>query len=175
MDDMSDRSNDTEQSVLSCDFNLETSLCHLLYRARQHVEGQLAHSLSESGLTPRQFIVLLSIRKEEGLTQSDLVSQTGIDSSTLGDMISRLLTRGLVVRRRLKRDGRLTAVRLSASGRRLLERAAPAAEAVERTLTAHISPQNLTQLLETLKRLPDSLLQEEEQSNAVPWERRFSL
>jgi len=85
---------------------LNRSAMHLLHRAGQCAADIFALEARASGLTPRQFAVLMVVAEEEGLTQTDLVERTGIDRSTLADIVGRLLSHGLIQRRRAKEDAR---------------------------------------------------------------------
>ncbi len=86
-------------------------------------------------LTARQFAVLLTVEEDEGLSQTDLVNMTGIDRSTLADMIGRMLKKDLLRRRRtdamprqFRLDHGLRQTRLAtvlAASRRLKTRSSP--------------------------------------------------
>ena len=115
-------------------FDLENSLSHLLRRAQQFAYEQFVQQMGTSSLTPRQFIVLFAVNEEEGLSQTDLVNRTGIDRSTLADMISRMIKNGLLARKRTAEDARANSVRLTAAGRRALKGAMPKALAAEKAL-----------------------------------------
>ena len=99
---------------------------HLLHRAGQCAADIFASEARTSGLTPRQFAVLTIVAEEEGLTQTDLVERTGIDRSTLADIVGRLLGRGLIQRRRAKEDARAYAIKLTPQGARRCARRSPA-------------------------------------------------
>ena len=60
--------------------------------------------------------VLSTVAQHEGLSQTDLVRLTGIDRSTLADVVQRLLRRGIIQRERTMQDGRTYAVSLSRKG-----------------------------------------------------------
>jgi hypothetical protein len=90
--------------------DLDRSAMHLLHRAGQCAADIFSSEARTSGLTPRQFAVLMVVADEEGLTQTDLVERTGIDRSTLADIVARLLGRGLIQRRRAKEDARAYAI-----------------------------------------------------------------
>ena len=79
-------------------FSLKNSPGHLLRRAQQYANDLYAKEVGASGPTPRQFEVLYAVSQNEGLSQTDLVHQTGIDRSTLADMIARMLKKGLLSR-----------------------------------------------------------------------------
>lgn len=115
-------------------YDLESSLSHLLRRAQQFAYDQFVQQMGNGSITPRQFIVLFAVNEEEGLSQTDLVNRTGIDRSTLADMISRMIKNGLLARKRTAEDARANAVRLTAAGRRALTTALPRALAAEKAL-----------------------------------------
>ena len=69
--------------------SLDRSPVHLLHRASQAVELAFA-TWTRGKLTPRQLAVLMTIEESEGLNQTDLMVRTGIDRSTMTDVISRL-------------------------------------------------------------------------------------
>ena len=119
---------------------LDRSVVHLLHRACQRASDIFIAQMRASGLTPRQYAVLVTAREHEGASQTELVELTGIDRSTLADVIARLLKKGLVRRRRTKRDARAYAVRLTEEGRQALERAEPVADAADEAILAALPP-----------------------------------
>ncbi len=90
--------------------------------------------VGKSGLTHRQFTVLLAVDNNDGKSQTDLVKVTGIDRSTLADLVARLLAQGYLQRRRTKDDGRTNAIRITAVGKKMLKTAQPGADEVDRQL-----------------------------------------
>lgn len=110
---------------------LNRSPLHLLHRAGQ-CATDVFHAETKGGdLTPRQFAVLLAVSQAEGLSQTALVERTGIDRSTLADIVRRMLKKGLLQRRRTKEDARAYAVRLTEDGRRALRSAEPVSKRVD--------------------------------------------
>ncbi|MCA8888262.1 MAG: MarR family transcriptional regulator [Parvularculaceae bacterium] len=104
-------------------YNLRKSPGHLLRRAQQYAHDLYSKQVGPKGPTPRQFEVLHTVSQNEGLSQTDLVYATGIDRSTLADMIARMIKKGLLSRSRTKEDARANAVSITASGRRMLNSA----------------------------------------------------
>ncbi|MEM9706702.1 MAG: MarR family transcriptional regulator [Pseudomonadota bacterium] len=104
-------------------YNLRKSPGHLLRRAQQYAHDLYSKEVGSSGPTPRQFEVLHTVAQNEGLSQTDLVRATGIDRSTLADMIARMISKGLLSRKRTKEDARANAVSITASGKRMLNSA----------------------------------------------------
>ena len=79
---------------------LERSPIHLLHRAGQCASDVFQGEMGEGDLTPRQYAVLVAVSQNEGLSQTDLVEITGIDRSTVAGIISRLIRKGLLDRKR---------------------------------------------------------------------------
>ncbi|HVQ10509.1 MAG TPA: MarR family transcriptional regulator [Methyloceanibacter sp.] len=129
---------------------LERSATHLIHRAGQCATDIFQAEASASGLTPRQFAVLMTIADEEGLTQTDLVDRTGIDRSTLADIVARLLSRGLIHRKRAKEDGRAYAIKLTSQGWKGLRDAEPGAAATDSRLLAVLPPAKRQEFLDIL-------------------------
>jgi DNA-binding MarR family transcriptional regulator len=110
---------------------LARSPIHLLHRAGQ-CAGDIFHAeMKVDGLTPRQLAVLVTVSQNEGLSQTGLVERTGIDRSTLADIVRRMQRKGLLQRRRTKEDARAYAVKLTDEGRKVLRTAEPLAKRVD--------------------------------------------
>lgn len=115
--------------------SLERSPSHLLHRALQHALDIYVDSTGAGAPTQRQFAVLAAVARNEGLTQTDLVRATGIDRSTLADLVARMIAKDLLARERSANDGRANTVRLTPAGRAALKQAGPkVAQADERIL-----------------------------------------
>ncbi|MAW79092.1 MAG: MarR family transcriptional regulator [Parvularcula sp.] len=101
-------------------YSLKNSPGHLLRRAQQYAHDLYSTEVGPNGPTPRQYEVLHVVAQNAGLSQTDLVQQTGIDRSTLADMIARMMKKGLLSRKRTKEDARANAVSITPAGRRML-------------------------------------------------------
>jgi DNA-binding MarR family transcriptional regulator len=97
---------------------------HLLKRAAQYSNLIYMGEVGKSGLTHRQFTVLLAVDANDGKSQTELVKLTGIDRSTLADLVARLLAQGYLQRKRTKDDGRTNSIRITAIGKKMLKMAA---------------------------------------------------
>ena len=115
---------------------LGASPSHLMHRALQLALDIYSDETGSDGLTQRQFAVLEAVSHKSGLTQTDLVRATGIDRSTLADLVSRMTTKGLLDRERSTLDARAKAVRLSEAGAELLASARPRVEAADKRIMA---------------------------------------
>ncbi len=119
----------------SADGGLSQSVTHLLHRVLQLALDYHAEASGAAGLTQRQFTVLAAAGAGDGVSQSDLVRATGIDRSTLADLVARMIAKGLLERERSSTDARANTVRLSEAGRiALVEGGKPAAKSDARLL-----------------------------------------
>jgi DNA-binding MarR family transcriptional regulator len=115
------------------------SFTHLLKRAVQYSSHLYMEEVGKSGLTHRQFTVLSAVDSFEGKSQTELVKITGIDRSTLADLVARLMEQGHLQRKRSKDDARANAVRLTPVGKKALRTAQGGAEDIDRKLLSHFS------------------------------------
>lgn len=120
-------------------YDLRKSPGHLLRRAQQYANDLHSTGVGANGPTPRQFEVLHVVSRNKGISQTDLVRATGIDRSTLADMIARMLKKGLLSRSRDKDDGRANNVSLTPSGQRMLSSASAAVNRAD-TQTLAVMP-----------------------------------
>lgn len=110
-------------------------IIHALHRAGQE-SAKLFAEATDGATTPTQAIVLAAIDDLPGPTQSDLVEATGVDRSTLADVVRRMQRQGLLQRRRNKEDRRSYKVTITSEGRRVLGKARTAASRVEGKLVS---------------------------------------
>lgn len=145
-------------------FKLNNSPSHLLHRAQQIAANHSANALKAAGVTLRQFSVLAALDGNEGVSQSDLVNATGIDRSTLADMVARMEKGGLIKRAASKSDARAKSVSLMAKGRKALDKAAPAVAEADKMLFASLAKTKQDALMSGL----EGLVAESEASAAAP-------
>jgi DNA-binding MarR family transcriptional regulator len=124
--------------------------------------------VGKSGLTHRQYTVLLAVDSNDGKSQTDLVKLTGIDRSTLADLVARLLAQGYLQRKRTKDDGRTNAIRITAVGKKMLKMALPGADEVDRQLLSLVPSTDRRSFLDTLAVLATEMDKIEEREPAAP-------
>lgn len=115
---------------------LAASPSHLMHRALQLALDVYSEEVGPEGLTQRQFAVLEAVAAKAGLTQTDLVRATGIDRSTLADLVARMETKKLVERQRSTLDARAMAVRLTEAGSAALEAMRPKVQSADKRIMA---------------------------------------
>ena len=156
----------TPEAVESESFELAVSTSHLLHRAQQLAVDRFALLVADPTLTLRQFTLLAAIAKTPGLSQAELVRATGIDRSTLADMMPRLEKRGWVERTASEDDLRANEVRLAQTGAETLKNARHAAAAADAAILDALPKSKRHAFLEALKKLSkfsDKEQQREEQ------------
>ena len=113
--------------------------------------------MKDGDLTPRQLAVLTTVAQNEGVSQTRLVDRTGIDRSTLADIVRRMQRKGLLQRRRTKEDARAYAVKLTDEGRRLLRLAEPLAKRVDDRILEALPARQREQFVDDLLAIVDTL------------------
>ncbi len=102
---------------------LDRQLCFALYAASRALTRAYGPLLEPLGLTYPQYLVLLALWQDDGLSVSQLGERLALDSGTLTPLLKRLEQRGLVGRRRGEDDERVVRVSLTAAGRGLRAKA----------------------------------------------------
>ena len=137
-------------------YAINNSLLHLLHRASQTANDTFMREAADAQVTPRQLAVLAAIDSNEGLSQTDIVGITGIDRSTMADIVQRLLKSNLISRQRTKADARAYQVKLTAKGKKALAAAAQAAIRTDARLVSALPVSQRESLLRLLQRLVDA-------------------
>lgn len=112
--------------------SLDNQLCFALYSSSLLMTKLYKPMLDEIGLTYPQYLAMLALWEEDGVTVSALGGRLYLDSGTLTPLLKRLEKAGLIVRERNAEDERQVLVRLTPSGRALKRQAA----AIPRKLAA---------------------------------------
>ena len=124
-----------------------------MHRAVQLALDIYGEELGPAGVTLRQYAVLCAVSADEGLSQTGLVHATGIDRSTLADMVARMIAKELLVRERSITDARANTVRLSDAGRQALEIARPHVAAADHRLLSFLGAKKRDPFVAALRRL----------------------
>jgi DNA-binding MarR family transcriptional regulator len=133
------------------DAGLDRSPSHLLHRALQLALDIYSEETGSGALTQRQFAVLSAVLAKEGCTQSELVRATGIDRSTLAELVARLIGKDLLARERSTLDARANTVRLTDAGRAAVQEAAPKVAEADTRILALVPGAKRDAFLKTLR------------------------
>jgi len=131
-------------------FELAEAPSHLIKRCQQYFGDLYAREAGSCELTKQQFTVLAALENNEGVSQTALVEMTGIDRSTLAEMVRRMLERDLVSRKRTEKDARANAVAITGNGRKALRSARSAADRAERLLLEALPPSKRNEFVKAL-------------------------
>ena len=109
---------------------LENQLCFALYSATNAMIRAYRPWLEQLDLTYPQYLALLVLWQEDGVSVKQLGEQLHLDSGTLTPLLKRLEAKGLVTRGRRENDERVRVLALTAAGQALRQQAAEIPEAM---------------------------------------------
>ena len=134
---------------------LAGSPSHLLHKVLQLALDIYAEETGKGALTQRQYAVLAAAATVDGASQTDLVNMTGIDRSTLADMVARMIEKGWLARERSKTDARAKTVRLTEKGRDALKEIAPKVQAADERILSSLVASRRSGFISALAALAD--------------------
>jgi DNA-binding MarR family transcriptional regulator len=102
---------------------LDDQLCFAVYAAAHAFTATYKPLLEPLGLTYPQYLAMLVLWQEDGVTVSAIGARLGLDSGTLTPLLKRLEAAGLVSRVRDAADERQVRITLTAPGRALKQKA----------------------------------------------------
>ena len=102
---------------------LDNQVCFALYSASLAMTKLYKPLLDTIGLTYPQYLVMLVLWEQDGLTVSELGERLFLDSGTLTPLLKRLQAQGHLARLRDAQDERRVRITLTAAGRALRDRA----------------------------------------------------
>ncbi|OYT91896.1 MAG: MarR family transcriptional regulator [Burkholderiales bacterium PBB3] len=103
---------------------LDHQLCFALYSASLAMTKLYTPLLSALKLTYPQYLVLLVLWEQDGMSVTALGERLHLNSGTLTPLLKRMEASGLLVRARSQEDERRVLVSLTAEGKKLKARAA---------------------------------------------------
>ncbi len=131
---------------------LDHQLCFALYSASLAMTKLYKPLLEEMGLTYPQYLAMLVLWENDGVTVSELGERLHLDSGTLTPLLKRLETADLVTRLRDVQDERRVLIRLTTAGRKLKARAARIPGCVLQATQCDVAEvMALTQQVQTLR------------------------
>ena len=95
---------------------LKNQLCFALYAATNAITKAYRLSLNRVGLTYPQYLVMMVLWDNDGVTVTDIANQLQVDSSTITPLLKRLELTGFISRNRNKSDERIVNIFLTENG-----------------------------------------------------------
>lgn len=103
---------------------LESQLCFPLYVGSKEVVRRYKPFLDGLGITYTQYIVLMALWEEQGVSVGELGAKLYLDSGTLTPLLKKMEANGLIARERSDSDERKVVVTLTQKGHDMKKRAA---------------------------------------------------
>lgn len=135
------------------EFDIANSFAHMLHRIGQIANDYHLKEFGRNGLSARQFAVLSALATKPDCSQTDLVSTTNIDRSTMAEIIKRLLDKKLIERVRSSSDARANILRLSEAGQAEYMAALPKVMAIDKALLSRMNEKNQARAFDILSAL----------------------
>jgi DNA-binding MarR family transcriptional regulator len=147
-------------------FELAEAPSHLIRRCQQYYGDLYAREAGAQELTKQQFTVLAALEHNEGVSQTALVEMTGIDRSTLAEMVRRMLEKDLISRERTEEDARANSVSITQMGRKALRSARSASDRAERALLDALPAAERARFIKSLATIAEAALKLEQNGDA---------
>ncbi|MHA6265068.1 MarR family winged helix-turn-helix transcriptional regulator [Arenibacterium sp. CAU 1754] len=143
---------------------------HLIRRLNQISTALFMERMGEAGLTltPVQFAALAALRENPDIDQATVAGLVAYDRATLGKVIDRLESRGLVRRSTSQSDRRAKVLTLTDAGIGLYENALPHVQAIQSEMLAGLDEDER----DTLVRLLDKATMAANERSRAPLKRR---
>jgi len=140
-------------SLEKSDLPLAQKLNHALNRVQVAMRADSWEGFGENGLNPTQGqILLLLAQRTLGLRLSEIASELVVSAPTVSDSVTTLVDKGYIRKDKAKDDARAIAVRLTASGKRLVERLDSVGATIQNVLVC-LPEADQIQLYRTLLRM----------------------
>ncbi|WP_284276912.1 MarR family winged helix-turn-helix transcriptional regulator [Mesorhizobium huakuii] len=121
------------------------------HMARLFANG-LQQRIRPLGLAPAQFMTLLALWDENGLTQRELVQRLNVEQATMANTLIRMERDGLIERRLHPEDGRSQSIHLTAKAVGLREPAMQAARSQNEVALTGFSEDERLVFLDLMRR-----------------------
>ena len=130
----------------------ESQLGYLLVRCVDQISRPWHEALRAQGINPRQFSTLATLAHDPGVSQGELARRVMITPQSMSESLSRLVEAGLVSRSDMG-PGRAAQLELTDDGRKLLSRAYPVVEELNRDCFSALTDTERTELARVLQKL----------------------
>lgn len=130
---------------------LENQICFPLYVIAKEITGLYRPFLDELDITYSQYLVMMVLWENDGLTVSHIGDKLFLDSGTLTPLLKRLEAKGFIVRRRKKEDERVVEAFLTEVGKQLQQKACEIPKKIQQKIG--IEPEDLIQLKDTIQKI----------------------
>ncbi|MDQ0594757.1 DNA-binding MarR family transcriptional regulator [Chryseobacterium ginsenosidimutans] len=130
---------------------LENQICFPLYVIAKEITGLYRPFLDELDITYSQYLVMMVLWENDGLTVSHIGDKLFLDSGTLTPLLKRLEAKGFIIRKRKKEDERVVEAFLTEVGQQLQQKACEIPKKIQQKIG--IEPEDLIQLKDTVQKI----------------------
>lgn len=139
---------------------LDNQICFPLYATSRLVINAYRPLLEKLKLTYPQYLVMLVLWEESGVTVKYISEKLLLDTNTVTPLLKRMEKDGLLSRKRSEKDERSVLIELTEKGRGMQEQAAEIPiKIIEQLATDKVKVDEILALKNTLCRLMDSMTQ----------------
>lgn len=137
---------------------LENQICFPLYAASRLITRGYQPHLEKLGITYPQYLVLMVLWEEDGITVNDIAAKLILNTNTVTPLLKRMEGMGIISRRRSMADERKVLITLTEKGRKMRDEAAAIPlQLVEELQQVGITAEELMELKQRLDRLVEHL------------------
>lgn len=104
---------------MNSDRRISAQVCFSIYSTMLGVNRVYRDLLAGFGLTYPQYLAMLVLWEEDGLSVSDICGRLFLETTTITPLLKRLEAQGLIVRRRSADDERKVIISLTRTGKNL--------------------------------------------------------
>lgn len=123
---------------------------HLIRRAQQRHNALWQQEVSNR-VSSVQYAAMTTLQRSPGMSQNDLGAALDLDRSTIADLVSRMVARGVISREQDDAGRRRNVLRLTPMGAAEVNQLRPRVERVNQMLTVALDDQQTLQLRRLLE------------------------
>jgi DNA-binding MarR family transcriptional regulator len=131
-------------------WQLESGIGFLLRLLEARYDILYQNLTGQSGITPRQFGVLIALYQQGPLTPSVLAEHISCDRNTLSEMLKRMTVRKLILKKGNSEDRRSIQVQITAKGEEALLGVIPAAAELQNIMLAPLRKEDRAHFLKCM-------------------------
>ena len=124
---------------------LSNQICFPIYAASRLIIREYQPHLEKLGITYPQYLVLMVLWEEDGITVNDIAGRLILNTNTVTPLLKRMEVMGVITRRRSEKDERKVLISLTAKGKAMRAQAADIPLALMKSLQNNVI--NLDELM----------------------------
>lgn len=131
---------------------------HLIRRLNQISTAIFTERMADLGveITSVQYAALTMIRETPGIDQASLAGAIAYDKATIGGVVDRLASKGLILRRKSETDRRARTLEITPEGEALIARVRPVVRALQGDILSGLDDNEKARLLALLTKTTEA-------------------